>query len=246
MTPLLVRLIARQPRSQLARPSAVAAFAVVLTYASGLALVALHAAEGARESGAPPLLVHWLRDATLALPLVFTAVWAGVLLARRLLERNLEPPSDRLAAAVLAVVVADVASLAVSLAHPAHEGLFGGVEHHHLPFLVHVARDAALALAVNLPAAALVAAALSRRSPWAAPSVERWRVPRGAWRFAVEGAVIALVAVPAGIVAVNVVGRATAASSAGAPCPAGAPLKTFDVVSINVDMPLNHFGDHDP
>ena len=30
------------------------------------------------------------------------------------------------------------------------------------------------------------------------------------------------------------------------PCPAGAPEKRFDVQSLDVDIPLNRFGDHDP
>ena len=141
MSSLLVRLAARQPRSQLAQPSAAAALAVVLTYASGLALTALHLAETSRRPGEPPLVVQWLRDGTVALPLVFAAVWAGVLFARRALERPRGAVSGRMAAAVLAAVVADFASLAVALAHPLQAWLFGGAAHHHLPFLVHVARS---------------------------------------------------------------------------------------------------------
>ena len=52
----------------------------------------LHHAEGGTERGEPSLVVHWLRDATLSLPLVFCAVWLGVLVARRLLERGERRP----------------------------------------------------------------------------------------------------------------------------------------------------------
>ena len=37
----------------------------------------------------------------------------------------------------------------------------------------------------------------------------------------------------------------SAASSTGV-CPAGAPPRSYDVRSINVNIPLNRFGDHDP
>ena len=39
---------------------------------------------------------------------------------------------------------------------------------------------------------------------------------------------------------------AAAGSGPGTPCPTGASLKTYDVKAIDVDIPLNRFGDHDP
>jgi hypothetical protein len=88
MTDSLIRTAARRPLSALARPSVVAAFAIVLAYGGGLWLNVLHAAEGGYERNEPPLILHWLRDSTLALPLILIAVWAGVLMARRLIERT--------------------------------------------------------------------------------------------------------------------------------------------------------------
>ena len=43
-------------------------------------------------------------------------------------------------------------------------------------------------------------------------------------------------------------GAAAPADAAGAtgPCPANVPMKSFDVQAIDVDIPLNRFGDHDP
>ena len=46
--------------------------AVPLTYGGTFWAQMLHAREGAHEPGAPGVLVHWLRDATMALPLVFS------------------------------------------------------------------------------------------------------------------------------------------------------------------------------
>src|SRR4051812_49506926 len=88
MTDLLIRAVSRHPLRRLARPSAVLAFTIALAYGGGLWQTLLHHAEGGHERNEPSLLVHWLRDATLALPLVFCAVWVGVLIARRVIERH--------------------------------------------------------------------------------------------------------------------------------------------------------------
>src|SRR5262249_3682517 len=66
---------------------AAAPFAVALAFGSGLWLTALHLAEGATERDEPPLLLHWLRDSTLALPLVFVAVLGALLVARAPIQR---------------------------------------------------------------------------------------------------------------------------------------------------------------
>src|SRR3954468_1038157 len=100
MTETLIRTAARRPLSALARPSVVAALALVLAYGGGLWLNVLHKAEGGVERNEPPFVLHWLRDATLALPLVMVAVWVGVLLTRRLIERT-RCESNALAAATL-------------------------------------------------------------------------------------------------------------------------------------------------
>src|SRR6185437_8405481 len=194
--------------------------------------------------------LHWLRDGTLALPLVFCAVWAGVLIARRLIERHGAQRSRVMSAAVLAATVAWVDSMVVGLASPLHNTLFqAGHSGPHVSYLVHSGRDALLALAVNLPLAGLVSAALLRTSPWAAPIVEAWRRPRTPRRRVVMQAALALVIVaPVTLVAQNSAQIATAGPEPGTPCPpqAAASVKVFDVRAIDVDMPLNRFGDHDP
>ena len=48
----------------------------------------------------------------------------------------------------------------------------------------------------------------------------------------------------AGVAAVA--GAATGGGGAGGVCPTGAPVRHFDVVSIDVDITLNGFEDHDP
>src|SRR5919199_5584690 len=62
-----------------------ALYSLALAYGGGLALHLMHEASGAREPHAPPGAWHWLRDASLALPVVAVAVYLGASLASRLL-----------------------------------------------------------------------------------------------------------------------------------------------------------------
>src|SRR3954463_12959934 len=175
MTDSLIRTAARRPLSALARPSVVAAFALVLAYGGGLWLNVLHIAEGGYERNEPPLVLHWLRDSTLALPLVLVAVWAGVLLARRLIERG-GRDSRTLNALTLGTAVALLAAAVASLGGPAHGALFGAAHGgHELALPLHLLRDGLLALVVDPPLALIAALALAPSEPWAAPRVVAWR-----------------------------------------------------------------------
>ncbi|MCW2598860.1 MAG: uncharacterized protein JWM02_689 [Frankiales bacterium] len=49
-----------------------------------------------------------------------------------------------------------------------------------------------------------------------------------------------------GLTGLPFVTTASAAGLASGPCPADVPQKVYDVQAINVDIPLNRFGDHDP
>jgi FtsP/CotA-like multicopper oxidase with cupredoxin domain len=248
MTELLIRTVSRLPLQRLARPSAVLAFALPFAYLGGLWLIGLHVIEGGHERNEPPLLLHALRDGTVALPLIFAAVWAGVVLGRRLITRWGAERSRLLAAGVLAATVALAASAAQGLANPAHAGLFGAHHGGHEPSLVvHMLRDGLLALLANGILAAIVSGALLRTRPWAVPQVERWLVPRNRGpRLALHAALAFLFIAPIAIMGQNRASVAAAGAGAGLPCPASAPVKAFDVQAIDVDIPLNRFGDHDP
>jgi FtsP/CotA-like multicopper oxidase with cupredoxin domain len=248
MTDLLIRAVSRYPLRRLARPSAVLAFALALGYGGGFWETFLHHVEGSHEANEPGLLAHWMRDSTLALPLVFCAVWAGVIIARRLIERHRMDRTPVLAGAILAATVAWLDSIVIGLASPLHNTLFqAGHSGPHTFYLVHAGRDALLALAVNLPLAAAVSAALLRTRPWAAPLVDAWRRPRtSGQRLALQGAFALLLVAPVAIFAQNGAQLATAGTGPGQPCPTQAPLRTYDVTAMDVDIPLNRFGDHDP
>ncbi len=247
MTELLIRTVSRLPLQRLARPSAILAFALPFAYLGGLWLIALHIIEGGHERNEPSLLVHALRDGTIALPLICVAVWAGILLGRRLISRWGAEDSPLLAAGVLAVSVAIAASVAQGLTNPAHASLFGAHHGGHEPSLVvHMMRDGLLALFANSILAVAVSGALLRTRAWAVPNVERWLVPRNrGHRLALHGTLALLFIAPLAIMGQN---RAEVAAAAGngLPCPSQAPLKKYDVQAIDVDIPLNRFGDHDP
>src|SRR4051794_36062142 len=177
MTDSLIRTAARRPLSALARPSVVAAFALLLAYGGGAWLNILHTAEGGYERNEPPFLLHWLRDSTLALPLILAAVWAGVLLARRLIERT-RCESRAASAATLAACVALLGAVVEGLGGPGHTALFGAHHAgHDLSLPLHIVRDGLLALVVDLPLAAVLALAMRSRAPWAAPRVSHWLNP---------------------------------------------------------------------
>src|SRR5207237_4254246 len=123
------------------RPTSVAALALSLAYGVGFWLVWQHHLAGAHEHHELPLALHWLRDSTLALPVVTLAVWLGLRLADRLWPRD---------AVARAACVALAASVALGIGEPAHAWLFGAEEESELPVLEHILRDAVAALAPAL------------------------------------------------------------------------------------------------
>jgi FtsP/CotA-like multicopper oxidase with cupredoxin domain len=249
MTNLLIRTLARQRLSALARPSAVLAFSAAIAYGGGLWLVFMHHIEGGHERNEPSFVMHWLRDSTLALPLICAGVWVGIVLARKLIARaGLSDGPTGLCAALTGAMVALTATIAVGASSPAHADLFGASHGgHELPFMAHLGRDMLVALVVNLLMAGLVSASLFRGRPWAVPQIDGWvkqlDLPR---RALINGATALILIAPLAIVFTSGVARVSASASPGSPCPAGVPVKSFDIQSIDVDIPLNRFGDHDP
>jgi hypothetical protein len=125
-------------------------FVLLFTYGGGFWLWLLHEIEGASEPGAPPGLVHWLRDSTLSLPLVGLGVLLGAALARRLLDRYGRGASDVVVGMLVAAVMALYASIVLSVGNPIHGWLFGSTHGgHDLPIAYHILRDGLLALFGN-------------------------------------------------------------------------------------------------
>ncbi len=248
MTQTLLRSLARRPASALARPSAVLVYAVVLAFGGVLWLKLVHAFQGSHDESGASFVEAWLRDGALALPLMFVWTWIAVLVARRVL-RAFDEESRFLCTAVLATSVALLGSLALALGSPLHAALYGATASasHEMPALAHLGWETAVSLTVVLPLTAVVSAALLRMRPWTAPDPRGWlALAPSAQRLRMGALLAMLLLVPAATLARSGVDGATAQAGPGGPCPAGAPLKTYDVRAIDVDIPLNRFGDHDP
>src|SRR3954467_3056831 len=92
------------------RLGGIAPLAVTLTYGGTAWLQFLHAREGAAERNEPGFLVHWLRDGTLALPLVLLAVTLAAWLVARGLARLGATPGPGLQGALVAAAGAFAAA----------------------------------------------------------------------------------------------------------------------------------------
>jgi hypothetical protein len=141
----------------------VAALAGALSYGAGFWLVLLHRAEGGREHAEPGLLLHTLRDGTLALPGVLAAVWLGGSLALGLVDRRKRLPAAW-RHALLAAGAALGGAVVLAAGNPLHALLFSTTEAHTLSPALHLGRDALFAFVVCLPIAGAVVA-VSRLRP---------------------------------------------------------------------------------
>jgi hypothetical protein len=137
-------------------PAAVAGLAAWLAYGTTLWLVAVHVAEGGHERHEPSLVVHVLRDGTLALPGVIAAVWLAIALVERLQART--PLTRGWRAAVLAAATACAGAVVMAAGNPLHGLLFDATASGGLPAGLHLGRDALVALAAALPLAAILGA----------------------------------------------------------------------------------------
>ncbi|MEP7177801.1 MAG: multicopper oxidase domain-containing protein, partial [Pseudonocardiales bacterium] len=173
----------------------------------------------------------WLSASAAALPLVMIAVWGALIVAARV--RNADG-AGRLNAIARVGLTAGAASFAIALAAPLTPMLSGrGAPLQLLPVLT----DAAQLVPVALVA---VSALFALAGVWAAGGHNtRLRVLPAA-----AAGMLALAAVASGSVFSSSAAAASPPSSGA--CPAGAPVRTYDVQTINVNIPLNRFGDHDP
>jgi hypothetical protein len=135
----------------------VAALGAAMAYAVSFWLVLLHHAEGGHERNEPALLVHWLRDGTLALPGVVAAVWLGAALALGLVDRGARLPAPW-RSALVAAGAAVGGAIVLAAGSPLHAWFFDVHEANGLPAGLHLGRDALIALSVGLPVAGAVMA----------------------------------------------------------------------------------------
>ena len=185
----------------------------------------MHWRSGARESHDVTFWAHWFRDSTLSVPLVVLAVLAATMAVGRRRRDWCAPPA-RLLPQLLR---------ALALGVPVHAGIFGHAAHHGAVPALPVSMLAEFL--IDLPVALLLSAAVLGLSAIAWPA-------RRALSARQRGALSM-----AALFAVGIIAIPTSQASAVTPpsvCSAGAPTRAYDVTMIDVDIPLNRWGDHDP
>ncbi|HSP27378.1 MAG TPA: hypothetical protein VLN74_02430, partial [Ilumatobacteraceae bacterium] len=188
------------------RPAALVWLSLAIAYGGGGWLHTIHAVQGATEGGASSGVTHWLRDSTLAVPVVFVGVWLGLRLVRSLLRPFDDDDLGVLRPMAVVVFVSIVTSVALALASPAHAVLFPA-EHHHLhagmAVPAHMALEGVFALLSGLVITSVVVVALRGRM-WSTrtrpvPTRTRLLLVRRMVGLAVSGALIASFSMRSGL-----------------------------------------------
>ncbi|MDQ1644330.1 MAG: hypothetical protein QOJ50_514, partial [Cryptosporangiaceae bacterium] len=179
------------------------------------------------RAGALPdgFTASWLLAAALALPPVVVGLWLSRQLAKGAPE-------------VVKVLTGGIAAAAGVAAGALAQQLLGGSG---LATAAQLPRDLALALPV-----ALVTSALAHVLLFAVPVPSAATLRRTGRRLVAQFAVLALAGGAMALAAGQPATAATVTPTADNPCPDGTPTRTYDVQAINVNIPLNRFGDHDP
>ncbi|MDQ1634930.1 MAG: hypothetical protein QOJ32_1739, partial [Frankiaceae bacterium] len=224
-------------RSHLADPSRsplgrTAALTIAVTGAGVAWQQKLHAAAGSIEHGEPPPLLHWARDAGLALPSMLLAVVVAALASERLLR-------GRTGTGLRAAATGVAGALTLGLGVPVHSALFESAHHHaaELPLWAHILRDGLVSLPVTLLVASVVLfARVPRRLPARQPGLRPRITARG---LLTKTVAVTLLAAP--LTALTTAAPAVAADSG--PCPTGARPISYDLAAFQNTIPLNGWGD---
>ena len=230
------RLERRRLLTRAEAPARAFGYALPLTLVAGTWMALLGTLAGG-GGGQPPFALALARDCALALPAVFIAIWTALALSERLCRSA--GAGARLGAGVTSAFLALATAAVFAPSHPVHAWLAaaGGSDDdgRRLSLAQLLLRDGALALAIALPVAAVLVLLERRRA----------RTPRRSRSLARRAALAATtVGLACGGLATIASGGSAVADAVG-PCPASAPLRHFDVQAIDVNIPLNRFGDND-
>ncbi|HSF81460.1 MAG TPA: hypothetical protein VLA49_09510, partial [Anaerolineales bacterium] len=150
------------------------AFALAIAYGGGLGLHLLHELEGGHELLPIHPVLHWLRDSSLALPLVILAAWLALRLAGGVIRYKGWGSSRLRSTLVEIAALALLTSGFVMAGNPIHGLLFGASHQHETSFASHLLRDGLLSLLVNL----FIVWVLAFLWPRSLQRSERWRPSR--------------------------------------------------------------------
>ncbi len=215
-----------------ASPSWVLLTSVVLALGVTAWTTGLHSLLAAGASASGTLTGLWLQNSALALPAVTVAVRLAVALGRRV--------DGSVASRRSALVLAAIGTSAISTAVAAlHRAAATGVRFD----AGLAARDTLFALAVAAPLALACAAAGPALTAARRGCTTQHLRGLAARTLAASMVLTGLALVPGGAT------TAAAASDPGNPCPANLTAnhqRTFDVMALDVKIPLNRYGDNDP
>jgi hypothetical protein len=187
------------------------AFAAPLALTAGLWLVLVYRSAGETGGSDPPLVLHAVRDALFAFPLVLVAVWLGHRLADNMLARRGDAETHGLAAAVTVAAIALAAAAATAVTVPISQDVLGLHSGAALPLPLLMLRDGLLALFVTVPvSAALVALARRTERTDPVPETGGHRTSRAAFLKAGAGG---LVTIAGGTAALRAVSSSSAVAS---------------------------------
>ncbi len=198
--------------------------AVAVAYGVGLWTHLVHWRSGAREARYVTFWAHWLRDSTLSIPLVLLAVVAATMVVGR--RAGLFSTAGSMATAIAA---------ALALGVPMHAGVFGSAIHHGAVPAMPVSMVAEFL--IDLPVALLICATLLGLGALAWPTRRALSARQRAALSMAALFAVGIITIPSS--------SASAVTSPGV-CPAGSFTRTYSVTMIDVDIPLNRWGDHDP
>ena len=200
--------------------------ATIVAYGVGLWTDVVHWRSGAAEGHGVTFWPHFLRDSTLSVPLVLLAVMAAMTVVGRRAGRG----------AVIAGAIGTAVASALAIGVPVHTSIFG------MRLTLGVVPPVPVAMLgeffIYLPAALLITLALIAlcRNSWPVGRTLSLRLGR----FALDGCAVGRRSRHDPDLARN--RRRTAQRL---PCRRGRRVRTT-VTMINVDIPLNRWGDHDP
>jgi manganese oxidase len=212
--------------------ASLAAWATTLALAGAAWLVWLAGQPSANAAvrHGPHGLAAWVMTSLLALPLIIGGVWVATQLSRFVRTALGATPLSRVLHPVLVSATA-----AVGLGVGWHlQTTFAGADPPARRLLTAVVLVSPATLVTTLLVASVVAGLTTRSQRLRRPSPRRLVA-------SLSGALVVL-----STAALPLTQAESAAAAANSPCPVGATQKTFDVQAIDVDMPLNRFGDHDP
>jgi hypothetical protein len=216
--------------------------AVVLTSIGALWLAVLHQLVALERSALLPLLV---RDIGFALPAVLAGVNGAAAYSERLLRRVPEA-DERLRRAVRTVLTAAAAAAALAITRPAADGMAGLPTAAGPALELGLVRDTLLAFGLLLPVAAVLIRASAARARGArTPLPRRARPGRAGLAMAVVSAVVGATGTVAFAAPASAAGTTASATPNGV-CAAATRTITYDVKAMQLDLPLNGWGDHVP